>query len=105
MRGGRGPLFPDFRPCQAGVRSDPEGEGVRRWVPELSRLPAAFIHAPREAPPSALEAAGVRLGSTYPRPMVDHAQARAAALDAFKSSQKFRRMTLALFRAPFEHES
>ncbi|MFY9925061.1 MAG: deoxyribodipyrimidine photo-lyase [Opitutaceae bacterium] len=82
------PYFRIFAPVRQGVRSDPEGEYVRRWVPELSRLPAAFIHAPWEAPPSALEAAGVRLGSTYPRPMVDHAQARAAALDAFKSLRR-----------------
>jgi deoxyribodipyrimidine photo-lyase len=51
-------------------------------VPELARLPEAWIHQPWEAPAEALRAAGLRLGVDYPRPLVDHGVARARALQA-----------------------
>ncbi len=78
------PYFRVFAPVLQGVKFDPNGDYVRRWVPELAKLPTAHLHAPWEAPPEVLGEAGVRLGGNYPRPLVDHAQARAAALAAFK---------------------
>ncbi len=75
------PYFRIFNPVTQGQRFDPDGEYVRRWVPELAKLPARYIHAPWLAPPAALEAAGVRLGSDYPAPIVDHAPARARYLE------------------------
>jgi deoxyribodipyrimidine photo-lyase len=78
------PYFRIFAPVRQGEKFDPQGAYVRRWVPELAGLPARLIHAPWQAPADILAAAGVRLGETYPRPMVDHAAARAAALAAFK---------------------
>ena len=78
------PYFRVFAPVLQGKKFDPHGDYVRRWVPELAKLPAAVIHAPWEAPPSILLTAGVRLGGNYPRPMVDHVQARTGALAAFK---------------------
>jgi deoxyribodipyrimidine photo-lyase len=53
-------------------------------VPELTRMPTKHIHAPWEAPADVLAAAGVRLGENYPRPIVEHAAARAAALGALR---------------------
>ena len=85
------PFFRIFAPVGQGVRLDPEGDYVRRWVPELKGLPAAYIHSPWSAPSSALRAAGVSLGRSYPLPIVDHAAARAAALDAFRSLRADRR--------------
>lgn len=79
------PYFRIFAPVLQGQKFDADGDYVRRWVPELARVPSAHLHAPWEAPSGVLQAAGVRLGETYPRPVVDHAQARAAALAAFKS--------------------
>jgi deoxyribodipyrimidine photo-lyase len=76
------PYFRIFNPVSQGERFDPAGAYVRRWVPELSRLPAEWIHRPWEAPAKVLEAAGVTLGMAYPRPIVDHAAARQRALIA-----------------------
>jgi len=79
------PYFRVFAPVLQGEKFDAKGEYVRRWVPELARLPDAFLHKPWEAPASVLSEAGVTLGETYPRPIVDHATARNAALAAFKT--------------------
>ena len=78
------PYFRIFAPVLQGEKFDPNGDYVRRWVPELARLPRKHIHAPWEAPLPVLAGADVRLGENYPRPLVDHATARAAALAAFK---------------------
>lgn len=54
-----------------GYKFDPHGEYVRRWLPELARLPTDWIHHPWNAPESVLQAAGVELGSNYPLPIVE----------------------------------
>ncbi len=79
------PYFRIFNPVLQGMKFDPEGAYVRRWVPELARVPVEFIHRPWEAAPLDLRAAGVTLGREYPAPIVDHAKARAAALAALES--------------------
>ncbi len=78
------PYFRIFNPILQGEKFDPEGVYVRRYIPELARLPNAWIHRPWEAPALAASAAGIRLGRDYPLPIVDHAAARARALAAFK---------------------
>jgi deoxyribodipyrimidine photo-lyase len=77
------PFIRIFEPVTQGRRHDPTGDYVRRWVPELNGLPTSVIHAPWEASPLELQAAGVRLGITYPERIVDHAHARARALETF----------------------
>jgi deoxyribodipyrimidine photo-lyase len=79
------PYFRIFNPALQGARFDAEGEYVRRWVPELAEMPARFIHRPQDAPEATLAAADVRLGDTYPRPLIDHAEARKRALAAFSA--------------------
>lgn len=76
------PYFRIFNPVSQGAKFDPNGDYVRRWVPELARLPAAWIHRPWEAPAEVLADAGVRLDANYPRPLVSHTIAREAALEA-----------------------
>lgn len=79
------PYIRVFNPVLQGRKFDPDGSYVRRWVPELARLPSAHIHAPWQAPQSVLEQAGVRLGQTYPHPIIDHDQARRRALNAHRT--------------------
>jgi len=79
------PYFRIFNPVTQGRKFDPDGDYVRRYVPELMNLPNRYVHCPWEAPDHVLESAGVRLGKTYPHPVVDLAASRARALDAFNS--------------------
>jgi len=76
------PYFRVFNPVLQGQKFDSRGEYVRKWVPELSRLPDRWIHRPWQAPGAVLSDAGVALGKTYPRPIVDHAAVRLRALAA-----------------------
>jgi deoxyribodipyrimidine photo-lyase len=80
------PYFRIFNPVSQGTKFDPTGAYVRRWVPELARLPTSAVQAPWTAPRAVLEDAGVVLGHGYPLPIVDHAAARARALAAFAAT-------------------
>ena len=82
------PYFRIFNPVLQGARFDPRAAYVHRWVPEVARVPAEWAHRPWEAPGPVLESAGVRLGKTYPRPVVDHAAARERALAALASLER-----------------
>ena len=77
------PYFRVFNPVLQGRKFDPDGAYVRRWVPELARVPASSIHAPWEMTEAALAQAGVHLGREYPAPIVDHAFARQRVLAAY----------------------
>ena len=76
------PFHRVFNPMLQGAKFDPRGTYVRAWLPELAGMPDRWVHRPWEAPSSVLSKAGVTLGRTYPRPVVDHAAARLRALDA-----------------------
>lgn len=78
------PYFRIFNPVLQGEKFDPEGIYVRKWIPELEELPNQYIHKPWEAPPLILQTASVRLGESYPNPIVDHAKARQEALTRYK---------------------
>ncbi len=82
------PYFRIFNPVLQGEKFDPQGAYVRKWVPELSRLPGEFIHKPWEASRLVLNAAGVELGKDYPHPVVDHGAARERALKAFEEIKR-----------------
>ncbi|MDB2592975.1 DNA photolyase family protein [Gammaproteobacteria bacterium] len=77
------PYFRVFNPITQGQKFDPEGQYVKRFIPELKHLPAEFIHCPWQAPSLVLKAAGIQLGHHYPEPIVDVKASRQAALDAF----------------------
>jgi deoxyribodipyrimidine photo-lyase len=77
------PYFRVFNPVLQGQKFDPEGNYVRQWVPELSRLPKKWIHCPWDAPLVVLQEAGVHLGDNYPAPIVDLKASRNRALEAW----------------------
>jgi deoxyribodipyrimidine photo-lyase len=79
------PYFRIFNPVRQGMKFDPAGEYVRRWIPELAKLPDRWVHEPWSAPDDVLRQAGVKLGENYPHPIVDHGEARTEALAAFES--------------------
>ncbi len=79
------PFFRIFNPVSQGEKFDAEGEYIRRWVPEIAKLPTRFLHEPWKAPRDVLAAANVQLGENYPRPIVDHAEARKQALALYRS--------------------
>jgi deoxyribodipyrimidine photo-lyase len=66
------PWFRVFNPTRQAFRHDPDGEYVRRWVPELAHVPGPEVHAPTPG--------------VYLRPIVDHSEARARALQAYRDS-------------------
>ena len=82
------PYFRIFNPVSQGEKFDPNGDYVRRWIPELKKLPSEWVHKPWEAHPPFLADAEIALGRTYPRPIVDHHEARARALKALRFSSR-----------------
>lgn len=78
------PYFRVFNPVAQSEKFDADGDYMRTWVPELSKLRNPWIHKPWEAPLEELKRAGVILGETYPHPIVDHKAARERALAAFQ---------------------
>jgi deoxyribodipyrimidine photo-lyase len=78
------PFFRIFNPVAQGERFDPEGNYVRQWVPELAGVPAKWIHQPHRAPERVMAEAGVKLGETYPRPVVNLEATRREALIAYR---------------------
>jgi deoxyribodipyrimidine photo-lyase len=83
--------FRVFNPVLQGQKFDPDGAYVKRWVPELSRVPARWIHRIHEAPDNVLREAGVVRGRDYPAPIVEHATARARYLEIAKAHLADRR--------------
>ena len=79
------PYFRIFNPVTQSQKFDPRGHYLRRWLPEIERLPDKWLHQPWLAPRSVLHEAGIHPGTTYPSPLIEHAAARRDALDAFSS--------------------
>ncbi len=80
------PYFRIFNPVLQSEKFDPEAAYIRRWLPELARVPARYIHAPWRMPDEVQRQAGVVIGKDYPAPIVDHALARERTLAAFKAA-------------------
>ena len=79
------PYFRIFNPVRQGERFDGDGSYVRRWVPELERLPDRYIHEPWQLPDAEARRIGFTPGADYPQPIVDLKQSRKEALEALKS--------------------
>jgi deoxyribodipyrimidine photo-lyase len=79
------PFFRIFNPILQGEKFDAEGDYVREHVPELAKLGNKYIHRPFDAPDHLLREAGIELGKTYPKPIIDHGFARDRALAAYRT--------------------
>ena len=79
------PYFRVFNPVLQGEKFDPQAAYIRRWVPELARVPDKYIQAPWTMPAEAQRLAGIVIGNDYPAPIVDHALARERTLAAYKT--------------------
>ncbi len=77
------PYFRIFNPISQGKRFDAQGVYVKKWVPELSSIPEKWIHNPWEAPQDVLDASEVKIGSSYPEPIIDLKYGRERALKAW----------------------
>jgi deoxyribodipyrimidine photo-lyase len=77
------PWFRIFNPVSQSEKFDAEGRFIRRYLPQLAKLPAKLIHAPWRASPIELAAAQVELGRDYPLPIVQHDEARAKTLERY----------------------
>ncbi|MEX0695196.1 MAG: deoxyribodipyrimidine photo-lyase [Rhodospirillales bacterium] len=79
------PYFRIFNPITQAEKFDPDGRYIRKYVPEIAGLPDKHLFQPWLAPDHVLADAGIKIGVTYPGPIVDHRQARERALAAFKA--------------------
>jgi deoxyribodipyrimidine photo-lyase len=79
------PYFRIFNPVAQSERFDPQGRFLRRYLPELARVPDRYVHAPWTMPQLEQQAAGCVVGRDYPAPVVEHAAQRVKALALFKS--------------------
>jgi len=82
------PYFRIFNPVAQGMKFDPDGTFIRRWIPELERFPLEFLHSPWLAPPESQRAAGCRIGVDYPEPIVNHAAARTRVLSLYQAARQ-----------------
>ncbi|HMP58850.1 MAG TPA: deoxyribodipyrimidine photo-lyase [Gemmatales bacterium] len=76
------PYFRIFNPMLQAAKFDPSGAYIARWVPEVAGLPLPERFDPLSAKPGMLATEGIILGKSYPRPLVEHTEGRAAALAA-----------------------
>lgn len=74
------PYFRIFNPITQGAKFDPDGDYIRRWLPELAGLAKPDVHHPWKAGPP----------KDYPEPLVDHATQRAEALEAYQLLRRHR---------------
>jgi deoxyribodipyrimidine photo-lyase len=79
------PYFRIFNPVSQGQKHDPQGVYICRWLPELDRVPEAFLHEPWKMPLEVQKAAGCVIGKDYPMPIVDHAERRERVMQAYRN--------------------
>lgn len=80
------PLFRRlYNPSSQRDKYDPTGMYVRRYIPELKNVPDKYLSEPWTMPKEVQEEAGCFIGSDYPKPIVDHSEARKYTLEKYRS--------------------
>ena len=82
------PYFRVFNPITQGEKFDPEGNYIKKFIPELEKLPKKYIHQPWELGALELRGLGLTLDKDYPSPIIPHPEGRQRALDAFAELKK-----------------
>jgi deoxyribodipyrimidine photo-lyase len=78
------PFFRIFNPMLQSEKFDRDGLYIKKWIPSLKDLDAKWIHQPWNAPLDVLKKAKVKIGLTYPKPIVDHIVASKKAMQYYK---------------------
>jgi deoxyribodipyrimidine photo-lyase len=78
------PWFRIFNPAAQSERFDPGGRFIRRYLPELARVPVEFVHEPWKMPAEAQSESGCVIGRDYPAPIVEHSAQRARVLEMYR---------------------
>jgi deoxyribodipyrimidine photo-lyase len=81
------PYFRVFNPVLQSQKFDPDGEYIRRWLPELKQVGNAFIHTPWRMPVDIQDHYHCRIGKEYPAPIVDHAKAKRETFVIYRSAK------------------
>ena len=79
------PYFRIFNPVTQGIKFDPQGEYIKKHVPELKDLDIKYLYSPWEASTQELEKANIFLGQNYPNPIIDLKDSRNKALENFSN--------------------
>lgn len=80
------PYFRVFNPTLQSEKFDKDGKFIRRYCPELSKIPGKLIHTPWLMTPEQQKEAECIIGKDYPAPVVDHKTARDEAVARFKKA-------------------
>jgi deoxyribodipyrimidine photo-lyase len=80
---GAQPWFRIFNPVTQSKKFDPDGKFIRMYLPELSKVPQAYLHEPWKMDAATQAAAGCLIGRDYPAPLVDHDAARRKTLELY----------------------
>ncbi len=82
------PYFRIFNPITQSQKFEPAGEYIRKFIPEIQRLPDKYIHSPWETPITIQHESKTLIGRDYPKPIVELKKSRELALSAFASIKK-----------------
>ena len=82
------PYFRIFNPTSQSKKFDPNGQYIRRWLPQLANVPDKYIHEPSKMPSKLQKEIGCLIGQDYPAPIIDHSEARKRALEVYGQTKQ-----------------